>query len=68
MLNNIINKPTWVGSIYLIAIPVFGVIYYFNPFFWKEPLTLIQSIYFSVVTITTLGYGDITPQTDIARS
>lgn len=25
-------------------------------------------MYFSVVTITTLGYGDITPQTEMARS
>ena len=68
MLNRIINKPVWVGSIYLTAIPVFGFIYFLNPGFWKEPLTVVQSIYFSVVTITTLGYGDITPQTDLARS
>lgn len=68
MWNNIVNKPVWVGSVYIIAIPVFGLIYYFNPSFWTEPLTLIQSIYFSIVTITTLGYGDITPQTDVARS
>ena len=65
---NILNKPAWVGSIYLAAIPIFGLAYYWNPSFWKEPLTLIQSMYFSVVTITTLGYGDITPQTEIARS
>lgn len=43
------------------------MIYYLNLSFWKEPLTIIQSIYFSVVTITTLGYGDITPQTEPAR-
>jgi hypothetical protein len=48
-------------------VPAFGVIYYLNPSFWKEPLTIVQSVYFSVVTITTLGYGDITPQTELAR-
>jgi hypothetical protein len=68
MLKHITNKPVWVGSIYLITIPIFGLFYYYNPCFWNEPLTAVQSIYFSAVTITTLGYGDITPQTDIARS
>jgi hypothetical protein len=66
-MNSIVNKPIWVGSIYISAIPVFGLFYYFNPSFWKDPLTFVQSIYFSVVTITTLGYGDITPQTEMAR-
>jgi len=66
-MNSIVNKPIWVGSIYLSAIPVFGLFYYVNPSFWKDPLTLVQSIYFSVVTITTLGYGDITPQTEMTR-
>lgn len=68
MLNRIINKPVWIGFIYLSAIPVFGFIYFLNPGFLREPPTVVQSIYFSVVTITTLGYGDITPQTDLARS
>lgn len=61
-------KPKLIGSLYLALVPVFGVIYWLNPEFWKEPLSFIQSIYFSVVTITTLGYGDITPITEIARS
>ena len=47
---------------------MFGLLYYFNPSFWKQPLTFVQSIYFSIVTITTLGYGDITPQTEMARA
>ncbi|MFT6916579.1 MAG: Ca2+/Na+ antiporter [Motiliproteus sp.] len=68
MWDKIVNKPAWVGSVYILAIPVFGLIYYFNPIFWNMQLTLVQSIYFSIVTITTLGYGDITPQTDLARS
>jgi len=66
-LKKFFHRPLFVGLLYLLLIPVFGSIYYWNPSFWKEPLTIIQSGYFSVVTITTLGYGDITPQTEPAR-
>lgn len=32
-----------------------------------EPWTWIQSFYFSVVTITTVGYGDLAPSSDMTR-
>lgn len=32
-----------------------------------EGWTLIQSFYFSVVTITTVGFGDLTPSTEVSR-
>lgn len=65
---NIFNySPKKIGIIYLLLIPLFGLIYWLFPFFWDKPLSPVESIYFSVVTITTLGYGEITPATDIAR-
>lgn len=66
-MKKILYSPVAIGFFYLLLIPAFGVIYYLNPSFWKEPLTVIQSVYFSVVTITTLGYGDIAPQTEPSR-
>ena len=51
---------------YIELIIDFGIIYYILPLdWWKEklaPSNIIESIYFSGVTITTLGYGDISPK------
>lgn len=60
-------KASTIAFLYLIFILFFGTLYWSFPSFWKEPLSFVQSIYFSVVTITTLGYGDIVPVNDAAR-
>ncbi|HET9366047.1 MAG TPA: ion channel, partial [Candidatus Angelobacter sp.] len=51
-----------VGSYFEVAVQ-FGILYFcFPPCFFKAEFnTVIQAVYFSVVTITTVGYGDITP-------
>jgi len=50
---------------YLELIINFAIIYFLLPInFWKDcnaPTDIESSIYFSGVTITTLGYGDISP-------
>ena len=37
-------------------------------FYWSvEDWSLIQALYFSVVTLATVGYGDLTPTSDYSR-
>ena len=36
-------------------------------FAWCEGLSIGQGLYFSLITATTVGYGDITPQTGIGH-
>ena len=36
-------------------------------FWYLEEWTWIQAFYFSVVTLATVGYGDLTPTSDISR-
>ncbi len=47
----------------LIAITVVGTI----GFHYIEGVGFSKSVYWTIVTITTVGYGDITPQTEMGR-
>lgn len=38
-----------------------------DPAAFSEPLDHIRSMYFTVTTTTTVGFGDITPRTNAAR-
>ncbi len=51
-----------VGAYFEVAIQ-FGILYFclLQGFFNKEFCSIVQAIYFSAVTITTVGYGDIIP-------
>ncbi len=63
---------------YAVTCTSFAVIYLiisdFNPEAFNQPsgrhgpVSLAAAIYFSVVTITTTGYGDISPASDLARA
>jgi len=48
---------------------IFIIIYVIGVLFYRfvEDLRWVDAIYFTTVTLTTLGYGEITPQTDIAK-
>lgn len=46
-----------------IAILAIGTVAYH----FIEGWTWIDSLYFSVITLTTIGYGDFSPQTDVGK-
>ena len=60
-------------SAYLLAGLYFGLLYWVleeiapDAFNVAGPFSQTSAIYFSFVTLATLGYGDIVPRTDIAR-
>ena len=55
--------PTILAVSYFVAIFAYAAVYYFNENLWCTALSFADSLYFSAVTITTLGYGDISPST-----
>jgi hypothetical protein len=59
------QNPSVYGFSYLSLIPLYAVVFWLIPDanlnLNKHEPGFISSLYFSVITITTLGYGDITP-------
>ena len=56
------KKFTFAIVMFLILLFV-GTLVYFSCEGWNY----LDSLYFTVVTVTTIGYGDLAPQTDIGK-
>ncbi|CAH8647106.1 unnamed protein product [Dicrocoelium dendriticum] len=39
-----------------------------KPYNVSQPITYVNSLYFTIVTMSTVGYGDFTPQTPLGRA
>lgn len=58
-------KPISVLVVYAATILIYAVLYWLNTSDINvDDISFAQSVYFSVVTITTLGYGEITPTSE----
>jgi len=65
-LSSILNRPSTYGFLYLVAIPLYAVAY------WQFSLVgeisdFLDALYFSAITITTLGYGDVLPLNTVGK-
>ncbi len=61
MKNKFLSHPLALLFLYLITIVIFGLIYSSTDDGLSKALKIHEGMYFSVVTITTLGYGEIHP-------
>lgn len=52
---------------YLLALTTLAVLGGTVFYHFVEKLTWVNSLYFCVVTLATVGYGDITPKTDAGK-
>lgn len=51
------------AAIYMLGVIIFGTVGYV----YLEHMTFFQAIYLTIATVTTVGYGDLTPHTDAGR-
>lgn len=63
LLDVVMSKKYRPVYLYILAMVVTGATLYH----WLEGWSWVDSYYFVVITLTTIGYGDLTPTTDVAK-
>lgn len=61
--NQLKNKEVQTLLFLVVLILILGAFFYHNIEGWSW----LDSFYFSVITLTTIGYGDFSPQTDLGK-
>ncbi|MDJ0612833.1 MAG: potassium channel family protein [Rhizobiaceae bacterium] len=63
-----INTPAKYGAVYLLIIMAFALFFWIHQGFAQtKEASFLDCFYFSIITITTLGYGDLTPVSSVAK-
>lgn len=65
MDHKLVKHPPRVRYIIAVGLSVLGIGVVF--YHYIEDLSWLDSLYFCVVTLTTIGYGDIVPKTDAGK-
>ena len=74
IFRKIVSPPALWGVLYFGIIPLFAIIYTVLPDNWfgyncadNNLSNYLNSLYFSTITITTLGFGDVYPIDSVAK-
>lgn len=60
-------RPSYYGFPFAALLIFYSLLYYSVPGILNQDMSIVDSFYFSVVTITTLGYGHILPISDLGK-
>lgn len=64
-IRDALREPEFQALSFLVGLTLLsGTVFYRGVEGW----TLLDSLYFSVMTLTTVGYGDLAPETDIGKA
>ena len=63
-LRSFAREPKSRGLLTLVAGLIAAGAFFYR---WVEDLSWVDSIYFTIVTLTTVGYGDLAPQTTTGK-
>lgn len=63
-VRGLLKDPETRGVVYLVGLLLLGGMFFYHS---VEGWSWLDSLYFSVITLATVGYGDFSPKTDAGK-